>query len=82
MTSVVKSGENGGRTLRHDNVVRAFKTVRLDADGKGDVQLELPAELLYSKASIIAYVQEADTRVVLGASALALVPDTTRGDRR
>jgi len=71
----VKQGENGGHTLRHENVVRAFQTVRLDEAGKGSVEMKLPANLVRQKASVIAYVQEADTRAVLGATAVALAPD-------
>ena len=80
--STVKRGENGGRTLHHENVVRAFQTVRLDNSGKGAVRLALPADLVYSKASVIGYVQEADTGAVLGATSLTLAADTTRGERK
>jgi hypothetical protein len=79
IVSAVKRGENGGRTLRHENVVRVFQTLRLDASGQGTVQLELPTDLVRSKASVITYVQEADTRAILGASALALGPDEISG---
>jgi hypothetical protein len=80
--STVKRGENGGRTLRHENVVRAFQTLRLDNSGKGTVHLALPADLVYSKASAIGYVQEADTGAVLGATSMTLARDTTRGERQ
>ena len=33
--SAVARGENGGRTLRHENVVRAFQTVRLECRREG-----------------------------------------------
>ena len=80
--SAVKRGENGGRTLHHQNVVRVFQTLRVDATGRGKVQLELPTDLVRGKASAIAYVQETDTRAVLGANALALAPAETLGAKK
>jgi hypothetical protein len=71
IASAVKRGENGGRTLRHENVVRVFQTLPLDVNGQGSLQLGLPTDLVRSKASVVAYVQEPDTGAVLGASALA-----------
>lgn len=55
----VKRGENAGKTLRHENVVRMFVT---KPAGKGEV--ELPAK---PNTSVIAYVQDAKTMEVLGA---------------
>jgi hypothetical protein len=75
LSNEVKRGENSGRTLRHENAVRAFQTVRLDDAEKGSVELKVPADLVRKSASVIAYVQEADTRGILGATALALAPD-------
>jgi hypothetical protein len=75
--SAVKRGENAGRTLRHDNVVRAFTSTRLDENGKGNVDLKLPADLVNHNSAVIGYVQEADTGVVLGATALAFGPDAS-----
>jgi hypothetical protein len=74
LVSKVKRGENGGRTLRHENVVRAFQTTRLGEAAKGTVELKLPAGLVRKNASAIAYVQDADTWAVLGASAVELQP--------
>jgi hypothetical protein len=42
------------------------------------VELQLSAGLVQKNASVIAYAQEADTGAVLGATALALAPDTPR----
>jgi hypothetical protein len=80
--SAVKRGENGGRTLRHQNVVRVFKTLHLEANGKGSVHLDLPTDLVRGKASVIAYVQEPETRTILGASALALASGETLGVKK
>ena len=65
-------GENADRTLRHENVVRAFRTVRLDDAGKASVELKLPADLVRKNASAIAYVQEAGAGAILGANAVDL----------
>jgi methionine-S-sulfoxide reductase len=78
LSSAIKRGENGGRTLRHENVVRAFRTVRLDESGQGGVELQPPAGLVPTNASVIAYVQEADSGAIAGATALALAPDAPR----
>ena len=74
LVSKVPRGENGGRTLRHENVVRVFQTVRLDESGKGSVELKLPADLVRKNSSAIAYIQEAAAGAVLGASAIDLAP--------
>lgn len=55
----VPRGENGGRTLRHENVVRAFRTVRPDAGGAGSLRLEIPAGVNRDQAFLIAYTQGA-----------------------
>jgi hypothetical protein len=69
----VRRGENRGHTLRHENVVRAFRTARLDAAGAGSLDLEIPADALRGKTSLIAFVQKGGTLQVVGASR-AVVP--------
>jgi hypothetical protein len=68
LVSKVGRGENGGRTLRHENVVRFFRTVRLDESGKGTVEVKPPADLVRKNASVIVYVQK-EGGAVLGAAA-------------
>lgn len=63
----VTRGENAGRTLDHANVVRAFRTVRLDDAGGGSVRLALPGDLLGAPI-VVAYVQEAATKRVVAAA--------------
>ena len=56
--SQVTAGENGGRQMRHDNLVRELKTVELDdSDIQGDIDLNYPKEGNVKDYSVIAYVQ-------------------------
>lgn len=66
LSQSVSRGENAGRTLRHANVVRAFKTV--PARRKQVVSLKAPSDLDPERASIIAYVQDLESKAVLGAA--------------
>ena len=68
----VKRGENGGRTLHHDNVVRAFKTVRLERTPSGSVRVALPDEIDREQASLVGYVQDTQTLAISGASQVSL----------
>lgn len=68
----VKRGENGGRILKHENVVRAFRTVRLDAAGKGSVELKAPSSVPAGRGLIIAYAQRSGTLRTLGAARAGL----------
>lgn len=57
----VPRGENSGRKLHHDNVVRSFVTN--PAKQQQDVELSLP-EMNLQKASIIVYLQNKEWQVV------------------
>ncbi len=70
----VRRGENAGKTLRHENVVRAFATVPLPVDGTGRATLGLPADANLANVTLVAYVQTPATMSVLGASAAPLKP--------
>jgi hypothetical protein len=74
LESDITSGENAGRFLRHDNVVRSFKTIPLDIT-PGRATLDIPSDLVAAHASIICYVQENSTLRILGAAAVDLVED-------
>lgn len=68
ITTQVKRGENGGRTLHHDNVVRVFKTIALKKEKTtGQTIIDLPKDLRVSNTSIIAYIQDIKTMHILGA---------------
>ncbi len=72
LVSEVKAGENAGKKLRHDHVVRALRGgIPVDASGSvaGNVVLPLPSEAGTS-ATIVAFVQNVDTGDVLQALAV------------
>lgn len=73
LVSAVKAGENAGKTLRHDHVVRALKGpfALADVDATRDVVLPLPPER-GTATEIVAFVQNVETAEVLQALALPL----------
>lgn len=64
LVSKITRGENKGRTLRHDGVVRAFKVVPPEKTEQGRVTLKLPKGLVKKNAAIIAYTQSPTDRAV------------------
>ena len=71
LTTQVRRGENGGRLLHHDHVVRAFETVAL-TQSTGFVDIALPPDLNRENAELVAYSQSAQTLAVIGATASRL----------
>ncbi|SCG50498.1 DUF1223 domain-containing protein [Micromonospora zamorensis] len=71
LDSEIARGENAGRTLRQDNVVRAFTSVGAGAEG-GRMELTVPPDLDPRGATVVGYVQESGTRAVIGATAIGL----------
>ncbi|MGV9213550.1 DUF1223 domain-containing protein [Micromonospora sp. RB23] len=71
LDSAIARGENAGRTLRQDNVVRAFASAPLHGE-RGRVELAVPPDLDPGRATVIGYVQRETDRVVVGASAVDL----------
>jgi hypothetical protein len=69
LVSDIAKGENAGRTLRQDNVVRAFTSIGLDAE-RGRVELEVPPDLDPRQASVIGYVQNDGDKAIVGAAAI------------
>ncbi|NZA26675.1 DUF1223 domain-containing protein [Luteimonas sp. SJ-92] len=63
LVSRVSAGENQGRTLRHDRVVRALKGPwRLSADGfSQEIRLEVPQDAETASAGLVAFVEAAET---------------------
>ena len=69
LSSVVGRGENGGRTLTHENVVRAFTQIDPAKADHGNATLHLPADAKPANLSVIAFVQSTTTMKILGAAA-------------
>jgi len=67
----VKSGENGGRTLKHVNIVREFKTVAAN-DATSSISFTIPAGLTAADCKLIAFVQDSRTFKTSGAAQLML----------
>ncbi len=58
-------GENAGKTLHHDNVVRAFKTGT--AKKLGNEVINIPADVDLENASVFVYVQDKTSKLITGA---------------
>ena len=72
LESQVSRGENSGRKLTHENVVRVFQSVPVGPTRKGHASVPLPASLVTSHASLIAYAQDPVSLEILGAAAVDL----------
>jgi hypothetical protein len=58
------AGENEGTTIRHDDVVRAFETVR--AEEHGTITVHVPSSVRLDHASIVVYVQRTTDLAIVG----------------
>lgn len=66
LSQQVPRGENKGKLLKHDNVVRAFKTQ--ESPKKSDeVFLRLPDDGDLSKMKVVVYVQQTEDLKIIGA---------------
>jgi hypothetical protein len=74
LTVKVPRGENSGRTLHHDNVVRQFTIVRIDSAERGDLSIPVVESAQRKKLLVIAYVQDTLSMNVTGAVAAAPPP--------
>lgn len=72
ITQHIRSGENSGRTLKHENVVRAFETIEFSKAVNGQVELSVPSSVVIKNASIIGYVQNPKTMLIIGATGIDL----------
>jgi hypothetical protein len=70
LSQSVRSGENAGRTLRHANVVRAFKSA--PAETIRSFEFDAPSDVDPGEASIIVYVQDQTSLRILGAARVDL----------
>jgi hypothetical protein len=69
LSSNVERGENAGRLLRDPAVVRWFSTMRVDAQGRGQITLPALAGVNLHQATVVAYVQLPDDMKILGSAA-------------
>lgn len=70
LANAVDGGENRGKTLRHDHVVRAFAGPM--PMGVADLELEVPQTLDFANAKVVAFVQDERDGSVLQVVPLAL----------
>ena len=74
--SSVSGGENGGHRLRHTGVVRSLHTLgTLDSKkgaSSGEVRLNLRPQWTRRNLKLVLFVQDRDTRRILGASSVRL----------
>lgn len=68
LTTQVKTGENEGRALEHDRVVRAFAGARHDPATEAAITLAVPEDVNPAKCRLIAFAQDATTLHMLGAA--------------
>jgi hypothetical protein len=68
----VKNGENGGRTLKHDNVVRDFET-RKAADTEGAISFFPLSGWQLKNCTVVAYVQEKKLGPIVGAAQVKVI---------
>ena len=71
LESQVTAGENNGRTLEHDNVVREFKTVDLN-NVKGTVTFSKPQGKDLTRFSVIAFIQSKGDMAISAATSVDL----------
>lgn len=71
----VARGENGGRTLRNNHVVRALRhasTLHPDGDGAGHIELLADRAWNLEKLEVVAFAQDVNTSRIVGATATRL----------
>jgi len=68
----VLRGENRGRKLDHDHVVRAFTTETLGRSGKGNVSLTVPEGVDRDHVQLIGYVQERGPGEIVAVTMISL----------
>ncbi len=67
ISTKIQRGENQGKTLKHDNVVRYFKMIKMTQNTEGPLELPfLPTE----KQAVIVYLQEPNLGAIVAATKL------------
>lgn len=72
LSSEVRAGENGGRTLHHAGVVRELRTLGSLSNGNFDRTVELPLKKDWNPANlkIVVFVQQGELGPILGAASV------------
>lgn len=68
----VRAGENGGRTLSHRNVVRAYETRLVARSGDGEWKPTLASDIDPGRARVVVYVQHSESLGIVGAASARL----------
>ncbi|MEL6558934.1 MAG: DUF1223 domain-containing protein, partial [Bacteroidota bacterium] len=61
LTVSVNRGENRGRSLHHDNVVRKLKSINLSDKSSYSIQLPIDSKINVANASLVIYLQDLDS---------------------
>lgn len=77
LTTAVRGGENNGRVLAHDFVVRHLERVgvartALDVPQEGAVKIAVPAAWQWEQLGVVALVQHPDSRAIEGAARVTI----------
>ncbi len=72
ITSKILRGENEGKTLQHDNIVRDFETVNIASDAAGAFQFTKNASLNPNNLMAIAYLQDPGNMKIIGGSKVSI----------
>jgi len=75
LSSNVKRGENSGRKLEHDNVVREFDTSI--AKEKSERTLKIDKNINLNNTTLIAYIQDKNSFKIIGATSSNIPADNT-----
>lgn len=74
LSSEVKGGENGGRTLHHAGVVRELRSVGSLSKGEFQKKVDVPLQRDWNPANLklIVFLQQGDSGPILGATSLRI----------
>lgn len=76
LSTQVRRGENGGRTLKHSGVVRSLTTVGilLPRESSWSIDASVPWDLAWKPANVrvVAFLQERESRHIVGAGSASL----------
>lgn len=68
----IKRGENGGRTLRHVQIVRKLESFKVSNTGLGEVRVVLPGEFRFGEWEVIGFLQDKKTGEIFAAGRITV----------